>query len=291
MISLGDVVGANSAEGQLYVGNTNVEYSAGINFTTSGTNRGFVGWRHTYSTAPFNLTGIHLFNTDNSNIVFGTNNLVRAVIDTNGNVGIGTTSPAAKLHVQASTSSTEPSLFVQSGTSSGVYGMIAAGDAYHGLIMRGIPANQTNYSVTAQDSMSFFEYGGDFRFYTKGASFQLDAQINGGTGRFRGDVVAYYSFSDERLKDDIKPLENSLDKVLAMQGVSYKWNSGERKGQSDIGLIAQQVEEVVPEVVREKTNIDGDTFKSVNYEHLVGVLIEAMKEQQKQIDELKSKLK
>ena len=92
-----NVVGANSAEGQLYVGNTDVSYTAGINFTTSGTNRGFVGWRHAYSTAPFNLTGIHLFNTDNSNIVFGTNNLVRAVIDTNGNVGIGTTSPTAPL--------------------------------------------------------------------------------------------------------------------------------------------------------------------------------------------------
>jgi hypothetical protein len=54
------VVGANSGEGQLYVGNTDVEYTAGVNFTTSGTIRGFVGWRHTYSAAPFNLTGIHL---------------------------------------------------------------------------------------------------------------------------------------------------------------------------------------------------------------------------------------
>ena len=93
------VVGANTVEGQLYVGNTDVTYSAGVNFTTSGAIRGFVGWRHTNSGAPFNLTGIHLFNTDNSNIVFGTNNLVRAVIDTNGNVGIGITSPANKLSI------------------------------------------------------------------------------------------------------------------------------------------------------------------------------------------------
>jgi hypothetical protein len=93
------VVGANTAEGQLYVGNTDVTYSAGINFTTSGANRGFVGWRHTNSGAPFSLTGVHLFNTDNSNLVFGTNNLVRAVINVNGNLGIGTTSPTVKLHV------------------------------------------------------------------------------------------------------------------------------------------------------------------------------------------------
>jgi hypothetical protein len=93
------VVGANSAEGQLYVGNTDVTYSAGINFYTSSANRGFVGWRHTNSGAPFSLTGIHLFNTDNSNIVFGTNNTIKAVIDVNGNLGVGINSPGAKLDV------------------------------------------------------------------------------------------------------------------------------------------------------------------------------------------------
>jgi hypothetical protein len=216
----------------------------------------------------------------------------RMRITSDGNVGIGTTSPNGKLTIDNGPS-TIPTLTLNSIVSSQYYGNVNCYDPYHGMILRGIPAAATDYTVTAQDSMSFYEWGSDFRFYRKRSTpvLQLDAQIFEGEGRFRGDVVAYYSFSDERLKDEVKPLENSLDKVLAMQGVSYKWNSGERKGQSDIGLIAQQVEKVVPEVVREKTNIDGDTYKSVNYEHLVGILIEAIKEQQQQIDELKKLIK
>jgi hypothetical protein len=93
------VIGGNTVEGQLYVGNTDVTYSAGINFYTSTSNRGFVGWRHTNSGAPFSLTGIHLINTDNSNIVLGTNNTVKAVLNVDGNLGIGITSPAHKLSV------------------------------------------------------------------------------------------------------------------------------------------------------------------------------------------------
>jgi hypothetical protein len=229
-------------------------------------------------------TGSHAFHSNSvSNILF---------VTAGGKVGIETTSPNGKLTIDNGPSNI-PTLTLNSLVSSQYYGNINCYDPYHGIILRGIPAAATDYTVTAQDSMSFYEYGSDFRFYKKTAApvLQLDAQILAGEGRFRGDVVAYYSFSDERLKDDVKPLQNSLDKVLAMQGVSYKWNSGERKGQSDIGLIAQQVENVVPEVVREKTNIDGDTYKSVNYEHLVGVLIEAIKEQQNQIDELKKLIK
>jgi hypothetical protein len=236
--------------------------------------------------------GTFLGQLSNSYLDLGTNNSTKVRITGDGNVGIGTTSPNGKLTIDTGPSNI-PTLTLNSLVSSQYYGNVNCYDPYHGMILRGIPAAATDYTVTAQDSMSFYEYGSDFRFYKKRSTpvLQLDAQIFEGEGRFRGDVVAYYSFSDERLKDEVKPLENSLDKVLAMQGVSYKWNSGERKGQSDIGLIAQQVEKVVPEVVREKTNIDGDTYKSVNYEHLVGILIEAIKEQQQQIDELKKLIK
>jgi len=105
------------------------------------------------------------------------------------------------------------------------------------------------------------------------------------------DVIAYYSFSDKRLKTDIKPTTDNLDKILKLEPVEYSWKDGSRDGKKEIGLIAQDVEKVVPEVVRENTRLsdDDDTlYKQVDYEHLVSTLIGAVQEQQKQIDELKS---
>ena len=119
-------------------------------------------------------------------------------------------------------------------------------------------------------------------------------QVNAkGVLHMAGDIVGYWSFSDRRLKTNVKPLENNLEKVLALHPVSYQWKEGERKGSTDIGLIAQEVEEIVPEVVREQERLEGDstkTYKTVDYEHLVSVLIGAVKEQQEQINELKSKM-
>jgi hypothetical protein len=82
--------------------------------------------------------------------------------------------------------------------------------------------------------------------------------------------------SDERLKSDIKTIDNALDKVMNMRGVSFT-----KQAEKGIGVIAQEVEKIIPEVVH-----DGE-YKSVAYGNIVGVLIEAIKEQQKQIDELK----
>ena len=88
-----------------------------------------------------------------------------------------------------------------------------------------------------------------------------------------GDITA---FSDERLKSDVKTIDNALDKVMNMRGVSYT-----KQAEKGVGVIAQEIEKVLPEVVT-----DGE-YKSVAYGNIVGVLIEAIKEQQKQIDELK----
>ena len=95
----------------------------------------------------------------------------------------------------------------------------------------------------------------------------------GGAITASGDITA---FSDERLKSDIETIDNALDKVMNMRGVSYT-----KQAEKGVGVIAQEIEKVLPEVVT-----DGE-YKSVAYGNIVGVLIEAIKEQQKQIDELK----
>jgi predicted nucleic acid-binding Zn-ribbon protein len=92
----------------------------------------------------------------------------------------------------------------------------------------------------------------------------------------------FYSESDLALKDDVQPISNALDKVLNLFGVSFKWKSNQTKS---IGVIAQDVEKVVPEIVSSSYG-----SKTVSYDSLIPLLIEAIKEQQTQINELKSKL-
>lgn len=92
--------------------------------------------------------------------------------------------------------------------------------------------------------------------------------------------------SDKNLKTNITPIENALDKILSLEGVEFDFISGVNCGylkKHQIGLIAQDVNKVIPEVVGKNT----DGTLGVSYQHLVAVLIEAIKEQQQEIEELK----
>jgi hypothetical protein len=100
-----------------------------------------------------------------------------------------------------------------------------------------------------------------------------------GTIRATGDVIAY---SDARVKDNVEPIENALEKVISLRGVSYNRKDTDDKSRK-IGVIAQEVLPIIPEVVSKDQNGN----YSVAYGNMVGLLIEAVKEQQKQIDELK----
>ncbi len=89
--------------------------------------------------------------------------------------------------------------------------------------------------------------------------------------------------SDGRLKKDIVPIDNALQKVMKLKGVYYNYKDTARYGsQHQIGFIAQDIEKVIPEVV-----VNGPEYKTVNYQYLTALLAEAMEQQQQQIDELK----
>jgi hypothetical protein len=108
------------------------------------------------------------------------------------------------------------------------------------------------------------------------AGNQLARIDSGGNIIASGNVTAY---SDERLKSNIKTIENALEKVSQLRGVSF-----EKNGENEIGVIAQEVQKVLPEVVQ-----DGE-YLSVAYGNIVGLLIEAIKEQQEQIEDLKNRI-
>jgi hypothetical protein len=105
-------------------------------------------------------------------------------------------------------------------------------------------------------------------------SYKLDVN---GTIRATGDVIAY---SDERVKENIKTIDNSLEKVNKLRGVEFNKIGEDKKS---VGVIAQEIEKILPEVVR----TDDEGMKSVAYGNVVGVLIEAVKELTKEVEELK----
>jgi len=117
--------------------------------------------------------------------------------------------------------------------------------------------------------------------------------VTGGVGisgalNVGGDIVAYAS-SDERLKDNIELISNPIEKVQQLKGVTWDWNSNAdilQQTLPNVGVIAQDVEKVLPQLVIDRDN----GFKGVDYAKLTGLLIEAIKEQQIQIEELKSKI-
>ena len=105
------------------------------------------------------------------------------------------------------------------------------------------------------------------------------------TLRVTGDVIAYAA-SDSRLKENITPIENAIDKIKLIGGYEFDWNDLSKNSGHDVGVIAQEIEEVLPELVSTR----GDGFKGVKYDKLTALLIQANKELIKRVEELESKL-
>ena len=100
------------------------------------------------------------------------------------------------------------------------------------------------------------------------------------------DITAFFNPSDRNWKDNITPIENALSKVLAISGNTFDWNGKSNQSGKDVGVIAQEVREVLPEAVAERD----DGHLSVSYLKLIPLLVESIKEMNLKISDLEQKL-
>ena len=120
---------------------------------------------------------------------------------------------------------------------------------------------------------------------SEGGNAQFLKNISGSQIEASGDVIAFGS-SDERLKDNIKPITEPLWKLNQIGGYTFDWNDKQDTYEGhDVGVVAQEIHKVLPEVVAERSN----GYLGVKYEKIVPLLIESIKELKKEVDDIKQK--
>lgn len=150
-------------------------------------------------------------------------------------------------------------------------------------------SNPTTSTATLYDQASVGATISAYRFAVRsydGTNMLASALFTDSSLTVVGDVVAYGSPSDVRLKENIKPIKSALDKVSKLQGVTFDWKKSDSilDIKEDVGFIAQDVQKVMPELVRE--NKDG--MLSMRHQGIAPILLEAIKELKAEIEELKS---
>ena len=148
----------------------------------------------------------------------------------------------------------------------------------------------SNTLVYTGNSNDFIEYdtNNGLRFYTNGAE---DMRLtDGGDLHVDANIIGYSTtISDQRLKHDINKIDNALDKVCQINGYTFTYNED---GKQSAGVIAQEIENVLPSAVESKklafTGQEGVEYKTVQYDQIHGLLIEAIKELKAELEELKN---
>ena len=220
------------------------------------------------------------FGTTNSNptgkVHLTTNATPKLTVAANGDVGIGTIEPSAKLHIRQNSTATQPQLRLEE-----------VGNDY------------ARMELTNNQAVALWRIEGIGRDGGSGASnshlkfhFRND---QGAADRFtisgNGDILVGGSVvhsSDLRLKKDVKELAYGLKEVLQLEPKTYRWLDNRNDGTKSLGLIAQAVKEIIPEIVHEEN--DSKRTLSLSYTELIPVMISAIKEQQKIIDQQSEKV-
>ena len=181
------------------------------------------------------------------------------------NVGIGTPAPERQLHIKGANA---------------VFRMDRPGDTAAFMLVRtsaaGAPLKTFVVGANASGTNNGELVVNDLGTAVSGAGIRRMTIKTNGAVQFTGTVTAagYYTSSSLALKDNVRTFVNALDTVNRLRGVRFDWKES---GQPAVGLIAEEVENVVPEVI---TRADNGTAAGVSYASLVGVLVEAVKEQQ-----------
>ena len=172
------------------------------------------------------------------------------------------------------------------------------------LTTNGVAATAVDLGLQTTDNVTFntviatkFGSSTDDEYFDFGTDAQVDLKIDdvvdfrfldGGTFHANSDIIAYSTTiaSDERLKENITDTEHGLETVLSLEAKEFDWIE-KNGGKHDIGFIAQQVQEVLPVLVKEVEGLNGeDAHLTVNYTQLIPVLVNAIKELNAKVEEL-----
>jgi len=212
---------------------------------------------------------------------FITNDAVRMYINpSTGNVGIGTDTPAGALQVSRPTD--DSAVRIQSGTGGGFQGnaRLELRGEWNGD-NEGFTLNYDNHGNVNFDHL---HSAGNMTFRMRVASTPTTAMIIASNGTVFANVQP---LSDVTQKAQIQPLLGALERVTALRGITYRWKDKTLNQEKQIGFSAQEVEKVFPEVVRRAPN----GLKTVAYDHLTVALVEAVKEQQREIEKLNERVR
>ncbi len=225
--------------------------------------------------------------TNSSEVFSGTAGTIVANVEGNvtgdltGNVSGATTVTGTTLigKLKKTASDTEFTLPASDGSAGQFLKTDASGNLSFGTATQTtINNNADNRLITGSGTANTLE--GEANLTYNGTTLSIGGTITSVTnitasGTIQGAEVT--ATSDERLKSDIQTIDNALDKVMNMRGVTYTMQD-----QKGTGVVAQEIEKILPEVV-----VDGEEYKSVAYGNMVGVLIEAIKDLKKEINEHK----
>jgi hypothetical protein len=246
-----------------------------INFQTATTGTGFTnGLMVGLDDANGNAD---IWNWEPGFIQFGTSGTQRMIIEANGNIGMGTSTPAGKLHVANSDWATGSALISASANTAGATLRFTSPDAGNHI-----------YDIIGSTGTGANPGAGAFGIWDDtGAAYRLMILPNGNVGlgtdfpsqklHVIGNILASGSItpSDERLKQDITDLNYGLHEISKLRPVSYHWKS-DPKGKRVLGLIAQEALTVTPEIIEAPQK--EDDYYAMNYVELIPVLIKATQE-------------